>query len=225
MELKFNRLEFYIEKLKNNEKFSFTRWGDGEWSCLFGHQGHNCDLHQYFPEMSKGLQEAVKNYKGYYLATWPRTVPMMRTELGKNAYEYIDYHMPGKNWVDARIWENAAMDATIGPLVEQLKNMNFVMISESSKKTLPFITDFIEVPKKDCFLEKERIKKEMIEMTEKYNDVVFGLSASMATNVIVDELYNQIGNKCWMIDFGSIWDPYVGNMTRSYHRRYKSLMI
>ena len=62
-------------------------------------------------------------------------------------------------------------------------------------------------------------------MTEKYDNVVFGLSASMATNVIVDELYDVIGDKCFMIDFGSIWDPFVGKMSRSYHREYKALDI
>jgi len=62
-------------------------------------------------------------------------------------------------------------------------------------------------------------------MTEKYDNIVFGLSASMATNVIVDELYDVIGDRCTMIDFGSIWDPFVGVMSRSYHREYKELKI
>ena len=59
-------------------------------------------------------------------------------------------------------------------------------------------------------------------MCDKYDNPVFGLSASMATNVIVDELYEQIGDKCWMIDFGSIWEPYIGRTTRSYHHNYKT---
>ena len=64
----------------------------------------------------------------------------------------------------------------------------------------------------------------MINMCQKYQNPVFGLSASMATNVIVDELYNIIGDKCWMIDFGSIWEPFLQNPihSRSYHSKYKS---
>ena len=60
----------------------------------------------------------------------------------------------------------------------------------------------------------------MISITKKYKDVVFAMSSSMATNVIIDELYDEIGDKCSMIDFGSIWDPFVGRHTRSYHRQY-----
>ena len=59
-------------------------------------------------------------------------------------------------------------------------------------------------------------------MCDKYDKPVFGFSASMATNVIVDELHSVVGDKCWMIDFGSIWDPFVGNITRSYHHRYEN---
>ena len=69
------------------------------------------------------------------------------------------------------------------------------------------------------------IQEEMIEMTNKYDDVVFGLSSSMATNVIVDELYDIIGNKCTMIDFGSIWDPFVGSIKRSYHKQYEKTTL
>ena len=57
-------------------------------------------------------------------------------------------------------------------------------------------------------------------MCDKYEKPVFGFSASMATNVMIDELYPIVGDKCWMIDFGSIWDPFIGNMIRSHHLKY-----
>ena len=215
-----NSLEFYIDKLKTNEKFSFTRWGDGEWSCVFGAKGHNCDKHQYFESMSEELTRALVDDKGYYKATWPMSVPMLtgisHLILGmKEKYDLKD------NWVDARVWEESAMQDTIGPLIKQLEKMDFVVVSEKSKKDLTIdYKDFIEIPVVDCYLEKENIKNEIKRLTEKYDKPIFGLSASMATNVIVDELFEEIGDKCWMIDFGSIWEPYIGKVSRSYHNRY-----
>ena len=41
--------------------------------------------------------------------------------------------------------------------------------------------------------------------------------------LLIDELYDIIGDKCTMIDFGSIWDPFVGKTTRSYHKEYKTI--
>ena len=220
-----NDLDFYINKLKNDEKFSFTRWGDGEWGCVFGAKGHNCDRHQYFEDMSKELSHALVHDKNYYKATWPMTVPMMGG-IKDLILEFKEKYNLNENWVDARIWEEAAMQGQIKPLVKQLEDMDFIIVSEKSKRELPMnYRDFIEVPEVDCYLEKRNIQKQVIELTEKYKKPVFGFSASMATNVIVDELYEVIGDKCWMIDFGSIWEPYIGKVSRSYHHRYESKEI
>ena len=164
-----NNLQFYIDKLKNKETFSFTRWGDGEWGCAFGTIGCNVDKHQYFAEMANGLLEALINDKGYIKATWPLTVPMLI-----NIHDTIENFIESNNiqtiWNDARVWEEAAMQNTISPLIKQLQKMNFVIVTGKDKKILPInYTDFIEIPSVDCFLEKEYIKKQMITMCNKYN--------------------------------------------------------
>jgi len=218
-----NDINFYIDLLKSGKKFSFTRWGDGEWLCAFGTKGENCDKHSYFPEMKDGLNDALDNPKGYFLATWSETESMMF-----NIWNTVQHRLQGTNikeWVDASIWEEAATSGDLKNLVEQFEKMNFIIVSESSKRDLPMnYSDFIEVPATNCFLDKERIKKEMVSMCNKYETPVFGLSASMTTNVIVDELYDEIGDKCWMIDLGSIWEPFLKNPVhaRSYHSNYKT---
>jgi len=212
-----NTLDYYIDKLKTNKKFSFTRWGDGEWGCSFGVQGQNCDSHIYYSQLKDGLNESLNNPKGYMLATWPQDEPMM-TKIWQDVTQRVSHI---KNWYNASVWEEDAMNGKLKPLIEQLETMNFIIVSELSKKSLPIkYTDYIEIPSVNCFLEKDRIKKEMISMCDKYDSPVFGLSASMATNVMVDELYHEIGDRCWMIDLGSIWEPYIGKVTRSYHHRY-----
>ena len=82
-----------------------------------------------------------------------------------------------------------------------------------------------EINNQNLTVDSLPIKKQVIEMCDKYEKPVFGFSASMATNVMIDELYPIVGDKCWMIDFGSIWYPFVGNITRSYHHRYESKEI
>ena len=43
--------------------------------------------------------------------------------------------------------------------------MDYIIVSEPKKRDLPIkYTDFIEVPLVNCFLEKEFIKKQIIEM-------------------------------------------------------------
>lgn len=220
---KNNSADYYISELKKGNYFSFTRWGDGEWLCTSGENrpkeaaGHNCDFHLYFPDMAKDLQKALRSDKDYHKAIWPTTHGQIRKNLPliMSCLDGVEVE-----WSNAIVWEDLVIREGVDKMVNQLKEMNFVMVSESSKKQLDFLTDFIEVPSKNCYLEKERIKDDMKTMVKKYPNVVFGMSASMATNAIVDELFDEIGDKCWMIDFGSIWDPFVGKHTRSYHREY-----
>ena len=63
--------EDFLNKLQNNEHFSFVRYNDGEIISLMEYDfilnipitnntsSKNCDSHHYFKEMNKGLQEAV----------------------------------------------------------------------------------------------------------------------------------------------------------------------
>ena len=216
----YHNIGFYINKLKNNEFFSLSRWGDGEFLCASNKKGYNCDGHNYYPELRDGLIKALKSDLPYYKATYPEDQNMI-----KNNLFLINKLLKDNNvkieWYYARVLEDVLLRGDINPLANQLNKMNFIVVSEENKKNLPFLTDFIEIPKKNCFLKKEDIKQKIIEMFEKYDNPVFGLSASMTTNVIIDELYPIIGDKCWMIDFGSIWDPFVGVYSRSYHQNYK----
>lgn len=219
-----NDLEYYITLLRDKKPFSFTRWGDGEWLCTYGASGNNCDGHEYFSDMSDSLRKVFDQPDRYFLATWPLQEEPMMFNLPGELRQFI----ASRRWADARIWEEAAMAGKLGSLVNQLEDMNFIIVSEPSKRELDInYTDFIDIPSKNCFLDKERIKQEMRKMCEKYDMPVFGLSASMASNVIVDELFEELGKKCWMIDFGSIWEPFLKNPvhSRSYHSKYKSTSI
>lgn len=225
MELRNYKADYYIDKIKNREHFSFTRWGDGEWFCATGQQGANCDKHIYYPAMAMGLNQALKYDKGYYKAIWDKNHGQIKRNLDI-IMPHLERVNPNIEWVNANIWENLAINGEMGKLVEALESVPFVIVSNPNKHNLPVKhVGYVEIPSVNCFLEKERIKNDMIAMTEKFNNVVFGLSASMATNVIVDELYTIIGDRCSMIDFGSIWEPFVGNNNRSYHREYKNVNL
>ncbi len=218
-------VDFYVDKIRKREHFSFTRWGDGEWFCVTGKKGQNCDNHIYFPEMCESLNSALKNDKGYYKSIWNLEHAQIKNILNI-LLPYIQNNNIKHNWVNAGVWEDMVIKGELDSLIESLENRNFIIVSNNSLKGLNIkYTDFITVPFENCFLEKDRIKSEIIELSDKYEDAVFGFSASMATNVMVDELYDVIGDKSTMIDFGSIWDPFVGVYSRSYHKQYNRTKI
>lgn len=215
-------LDYYINLLKNDIKFSLTRWGDGEWNCAMGKTGRNCDKHEYFPAMRNQLIDALIHDRGYFKATWPLSEEMIGNNIKQIRLfcENLGINLVG--WHDASVIEYGATTGLIGPMIEQLEKMNFVIVSEPRKRKLSIKhVDFVEVPLVNCYLKKDIIKEDIIDLVNYgYDNIVFGFSASMATNVIIDELYPIIGKDCWMIDFGSIWDPFIGIISRSYHKNY-----
>ena len=215
--------DFYIDKIIKGIPFSFTRWGDGEWFCATGRQGANCDNHVYFPEMTTGLNTALKHDQGYYKAIWNANHGQIKAILNV-ILPHLEQNQFKVDWVNAGIWEDLAINNDMHKLVEALESRNFIMVSDGNKRDIDIkYADYVEVPPVNCFLAKDKIKEGMIAMTEKYRNPIFGMSASMATNVIVDELYPIIGDRCSMVDFGSIWEPFVGRISRSYHKTYKGI--
>ena len=209
----------YIEMMKNGEVFSSSRFGDGEWLCISGARGHNCDFHNYTPELQQGLIKALNNNYNYFHQRWDFSI----TQVANNKriiVDNINKHCPDDmQWYDANIWIELLQSKQIHKLIEQLNNMNAIFIGNESLKTVPInYKEYITIPKVNCFSERNVIKSKVLQYADLYEKPIFLFSASMASNVMIDELFSEIGDKCWMVDMGSIWEPLVGRLTRSYHR-------
>ena len=59
-------IDYFLNKIKNKEFFSYSRFNDGELICAiknFTQIGsiQNCDKHVYFPELGKELVNSLNN--------------------------------------------------------------------------------------------------------------------------------------------------------------------
>lgn len=236
MEFKEHDLNYFIDLMKKNENFTLTKIGDGELICIFKYLGwlnanqfgsSNTDRHTYFNDMGEALHNTLINEKGYYKYFHPgwldNTINVR--ELRILLQKYVkEFNINPPNLCDSRkAFYVDAKAGNLGPLKNELENRNFIMVSEGRKRKLTLkYKDFIEVPAMNCWLEKDRIISEMLEMVEKYENPIFGLSIGMPSLVIQDELYPIIGEKSTMINFGSMWDPFININNRGYHRLYKN---
>lgn len=236
MEFKSFTTDYCIELLKTGEPFTMGKFGDGELFALFKalgwmdkgkHGTANVDGHVYFDTLGMAIHDTFVNEKGYYKMCHP----FWFTGEGNGRDTHIlfkryigEYKIDPPNIVSAiNSMYDDAEHGRLGPLKEQLEKMNYIIVSEGRKRNLPIkYVDFVETPLINAWLGKDKIKEEMIEMTEKYDNVVFGISAGMGSLPIQDELYPIIGDKCTMISFGSIWDPFINVHSRGYHKRYKN---
>jgi len=239
MKFKLHNLEYFINLIKDKKHFTLTKIGDGELISIFKsigwlpqNQFGNCntDRHYYFDDMGLAIHNTLINEKGYYKYFHPGWLnsTINNKHLCNLLQKYIkDFNISPPNLCDSRhAFYVEAKSGKLKPLKDQLEKQNFIVISEKRKRKIPIkYVDFIETPITNSWTEKESIKEKMIGMVEKYENPIFGLSIGMPSLVIQDELYPLIGDKSTMINFGSIWDPFLNIKSRGYHHIYKNTKL
>jgi hypothetical protein len=214
-------LSYYVSMLRDGRPFSLSRFGDGEWSAILDKPGENCDGHRFFPELGSDLRETLANGKGYYYGMQIRAIRAMGMEIRN----FLQSHATAFDWHDADVFHYANNAGTLFPLVQQLRTMKVVVIGPDHLRDLRssvFSYDgFIDIPLKNCYLDKENIVRRIGEYREKSGPgpAVYAFSASMTTNVLIHRLYPAMGATSWLIDFGSLWDVYVGVKSRSGYEK------
>ena len=188
---------YYVNKLKNNEKFSFVRYGDGEWLLLLDsgwEEGTHVDKHDVLPGMVDDLVKAMSSDKGYIKATWPWDGKMHRKYKDRLERFLLETN-PDLQWHDARVLEDAAMGdrGNMSEFINQVGKMKTVVISNEDKMRWPFPWDYyISIPKKNCYIAKDKIKELILQLSRDEEDLVFLFSAGMMTGAVVDDFYPLI---------------------------------
>lgn len=210
-----------IDNLINDKPFAFSRYGDGEWNAILGVKGHNCDHHEYYPDMGKRLKEIVMSIPAYMMGMQNRAKRLMGKEINQ-LMNGIDI-----DWINADAFHYASLNGNLHWLFNALKGRKTIMVGPGYLLEIPCsymtIDDYISIPNKNCWLSHDRILMELRRACEKYKytNAVFLFCASMMANVLIDELYREFGNIHTFIDAGSVFDPYAGRKTRKYHKTLK----
>lgn len=195
--------EEHLEKLKNKEQYSFSRWGDGEWACLLNKQGQNCDRHIYFTDMGKRLREILESKPNYYIGLQNLAYRLHKDVIDKytNGYKL--------NWVKSDIFHNASSNKRLNELFEVLKDRNVILVGGGHLKGFNDYS-FVEIPRLNCWLSYKDTLEKLLNIQK--DDVVL-FCASMMSNVLIDDLHS----KATLMDLGSVLDPYVNVKSRKYH--------
>jgi len=190
-----------INKLNNREPFSFSRFGDGEFACMLGKQGANCDGHEYFPDLGERLNKAWSEPKGI---------------IGTQRYGQAMYPQFKHTGIDADILHKASINGALDSFFNALEGKEIVLVGPRHLRSLDLNQLFIQVPNKNAWLEYDAIKIELEEATIK-GDVVLYCCGMMA-EVLIWDMYSDDFTQ---IDCGSVFDPYVGINSRQYHKKLK----
>ncbi len=213
----------FLQKLKDKEPFTFSRFGDGEFASLLNLRPEigqkNADGHEFFPDMGEALANVLKSKPEYY-------VGMQRFAREDRYPEQIekflnDNDLNGLNWVNADVWHHASIHGDFEEFFEALKTRSVVFVAPAYLKSLnKFSCGFVTVADQNCWFSRQdvinEIKSKWVNTRE---NVVFIFCASMPAKVMIHELYQEFGKQHTFLDAGSVFDPYVGKASRSYHKK------
>lgn len=191
--------------LRNNVNFKFARYGDGEIYCMDGKIGHNCDKHEYFPDLGLALHDALKK-ADYFVGIQPLSVSQ---GLHK------DYFDGMKVLWNADVLHNASIKGRIQEFFDSAIDGKRPIIIVGPEHLEKIWTDVIVIPDLNCWNEYTEIKRILRSRLKDERNWVVLLCASMMSEVLINDFKNSPHT---FIDMGSVLSPYAGVKNRRYHQ-------
>jgi hypothetical protein len=212
-----------LTRLLAGKPFALSRYGDGEWAAIFGIEGENCDHHKYFPEMGIDLLDTLRSHhkEPYYYGM----VRIAITVFGKRIQTFITRQGLNQFWIDGTAMADASKAGKLYSLIDLLQHRKILYVgpaylnTQEFRKKLFVPAKYIEVPAVDCYLQKEKLVETIAQecLSDTSYDLI-GFSAGPATEIMMWELWTYLKASVTMIDFGSLWDGFVGNPSRKYQK-------
>jgi len=216
-------LKFYVDKMKADERFSFVRYGNGEWDCILElYHTTRSGSQKFSPSLRMALADSLTiPRQGDYFRAIQSTSFLERIGILPQAETWLEESNLDFPWYNGEVFTKASMKGRLHPLIAALKQKRVVVVGPKWTMKLPFASVFVNVPSRNCWSQIEDIKAQL----RNVQNAVVSFSAGPATKVLIHYLQPIIGNSCWLIDFGSVWDPYCGVRSRRYHRRITPAVI
>lgn len=211
-------LEIFVNLLEEEKPFSFSRWNDGQWMMVLGvTEGCTGDGHKYAKEIGDDLVDVLLRRPKYMMGIQGLS---LRGSLGKKVRPWIqDAGIEDLRWFDADVFHHACRDNELAPIIQLLLNRKVIVVGPGRMESLPFVSNFVPIPETDTYYEKQRIINQVADILEEPEPVVVSISAGWTANLLISELYPTFGSRHTFIDFGSVWDPYVGVYSRGYMKK------
>lgn len=209
------------QKLTERENFTFSRIAsDGELNCIYGKSGSNCDQHPYTPEMGARLKDIINKPQRYHLGLQSLAYGQRKAQIDEIAERV------GIRWANADIMHHASIKGEFEQFFKALEGRSVIFVAPKRHSQLQKKIEslqkcekinYVFIPEINCYSDYPNTKSYLSKIT-KENDVVL-YSASMMTKVLIDDMFEKMGNTITQIDCGSVFEPYLGIANRTYHKK------
>lgn len=244
VELITTPMQWYTDKINNQQPFSLSRWGDGEWRSVLAENDKcwaklagisgawrkgktNKSGHAFPPEMGKDMRKLLTDRPGHYLALANRygnpDSKEPQISLARWIKQWLVVHqLSDLRWTHADTIVKAFYMFKFDDFFNALRGQNMIMVGPRHLKRQKIfkLQQFVEVPRRNAY--KNRVNAvahvtKALERTKK--PTVVSISMGPAAALVVEDLHKVFGKKHTILDLGSIWDPFVGELSRSYMKK------
>jgi hypothetical protein len=202
-----------IYNLNAGKNFKFSRFGDGEWNCIFSKSGQNCDGHKYFKDLGESLAKVILSEPQYTVGLQPLSMSYDRTDMIKNFCRGLKI-----NWVNADLLHSASIDNELDKFITAIQSRYVIVVGPPHLAAFFNYGVHIVIPTVDCWLSYQEIKKQISFHIEESQNAVVLFAASMMSEVLIHDFKDHDHT---FIDVGSVFDPFCGVKSRRYHHKLK----
>ena len=220
MVINHQNMDYYLERIKNNQHYSIAGFSDAEWFSMIGHRLRGLTgLGQRIDE-STGIRltDVLKRrqHDSDFLFAIPDVVIngeyFVTSGIAKRINKHIEKNEIHTEWFERDVvTDYLAEFGRMYPFIKQLQKMNVAIIGNKHLRGLGFLAykHFTEISSPNLHLEYNGIER-AVEDAQNYGQPgVYLVSAGVSAALIIDQLHGTISDS-WFIDTASIWDAFVG---------------
>lgn len=202
----------FVRRLETERGFSFARYGDGTFLSLMGSEGLNCDGAVISGSQAAEIEASIRD------DTIVHGMGDLAIEVG--AAKWLEDRGIDIEWFDCNVMNTASHQGRLAPFVKWLRTRKIVFLGPSHLRRLQAfpVSSFIEIHPTNAFSQLEELEVvASYAVTREIADTVL-VSAGPAAPPLVSRIHRNLPYLN-VIDTGSIWDLYVGVLSRKIHRR------
>jgi hypothetical protein len=247
LEIENQPLQWYVDLVDSDKPFTKTRWGDSEWRAvliesfdmfdqlgrLMPHWGNpkrvDCQGNRshFYADLTTALCKLLRDKPDYIFTTARRfgsvdTAPHWHG-LAKLIKKWIDENKLGSiKWQDMDTLYRALAEGELKPFVDAVRRRKVVVVGPRHLRKLELfsVAHYVNVPRFDAYAERDEVLIETRALLETQKEpCLVSFSAGMLTEVLIHQLHPDFGETHSLVDMGSLWDPFVGEMSRSYMKK------
>lgn len=202
-----------IERIEAG-RIALARFSDGSFFCLQGKEGANCDGVVYTPEQAAALRECLDNDLVTHGLLWV-------AELRADALRWCLDNDVQVAWYRGDAIGDASEDGALWKFRRCLYHKRVVMVGPAHLRRFGAwpVVGFVECPPSTALEDVDRLESETYALALQTDAEVILFSCGQAASpTLVSRLSRKLVDVS-LLDCGSVWDMYVGVLSRSGPKR------